>query len=57
MKVGGNGEVYHNGKKVKKGKRVDLRIFDRVVIGGEVGAAWVSSSLRRFSVFDMNDVM
>lgn len=44
MQVGGNGEVYHNGKKVKKGKRIDLRIYDRIVIGGEVGAALVSSS-------------
>lgn len=34
--VGGNGDLYHNGKKIKKGKRVEMRIYDRIVMGGEV---------------------
>ena len=34
--IGGNGEVFVNGKRVKKKARVKLSVYDRVVIGGEV---------------------
>ena len=38
--MGGNGDLYHNGKKVKKGKRIEMRIYDRIVMGGEVGMCY-----------------
>ena len=34
--IGGNGEVFVNGKRIKKKQRVQLSVYDRVVIGGEV---------------------
>ena len=36
--IGGNGEVFHNGKRVKKKQRVTLNVYDRVVLGGEASA-------------------
>ena len=34
--VGGNGEVYHNGKMVEAGQKCPLKLYDRLVIGQEI---------------------
>ena len=36
MLIGGKGETFHNGKKLKPGQRVNLQTYDRVVLANEM---------------------